>query len=91
VGPVEKRGWWEVTSRVAPEQPLSVHIDDVLSLVEPAANAIAALASEVEVWLSCVIYAESAPELSLSVAQVRAVARLGAALDIDVILVSDVS
>jgi hypothetical protein len=57
-------------------------------MVEPASEAIAALAKEFEVWLSCVVYAEAPPELGLSPAQVSAIARLGAAVDIDVILVS---
>lgn len=83
----ENRGWWEVSSRVPSERPLTEHIDDVLSLVGPAAASIASLASVFEVWLSLAVFAEAVPELGLSVQQVRAAASLGAAIDIDLILV----
>jgi hypothetical protein len=83
---IEKRGWWEVASRISTELPLAEHIDDVLSVVNESSEAIAALAEEFEVWLSCVVYAENVPELILSARQVSAVARLGASLDFDVIL-----
>jgi hypothetical protein len=51
-------------------------------------DAIADLAEEFEVWLSCVVYAERAPELAFSARQVRAIAGLGAAIDVDIISVA---
>lgn len=81
---VEKRGRWEVASRLSRERPLAEHIDDVLSVVESSAEGIAALAEEFEVWLLCAVYADRAPELGLTPRQVRAIARLGAAVDMDV-------
>jgi hypothetical protein len=85
----EKQGRWEVKSRLPPERPLAEHIDDVLSIVGPASAAIASVTPEFEVLLSCVVYAETVPELGLSSQQVRTIANLGAAVDIDLILVGD--
>jgi hypothetical protein len=81
---VEKRGSWEVASRLPRERPLAEHIDDVLSVVESSAGGIAAFAEEFEVWLLCAVYAERAPELGLTARQVGAIAKLGAAVDMDV-------
>jgi hypothetical protein len=84
---IEKDSWWEIGSRLSRDNELSKHVDDVLFAVAPAASTIASLATDFEVVLSCVLYVSAPPELWLSSDQIRAIGQLGAALDIDLILV----
>jgi hypothetical protein len=86
----EKDNGWVVESGLPASAPLESHVDHLLQRLDPFVSVIKMLSERLDVILSCVVYAKHPnPGFHLDSARVEQIARLGAALDVDVYVVPD--
>lgn len=75
-----KYGMWLINSRVPEDQSLEVHLDNLLSLLEPQRLYINLLAQQATVDFSCYLYSQSGFQLSSQT--LKRIGDLGAAFDV---------
>jgi Domain of unknown function (DUF4279) len=75
-----EHGMWLLDSKLPRTEPLEVHLDSVLSLLEPKQSYISALSEHATVDFYCVLYEQHACELSAPI--LGRIAALGATLGI---------
>lgn len=75
-----KHGMWLIKSRSPDDQSLEVHLDNLLSLLEPQRSYISSLAQQATVDFSCYLYLQSGFQLSSQI--LKRIADLGAAFDV---------
>lgn len=59
-----KHGMWSLNSKVSEDQPLEVHLDNLLTILEPSQKFITSLAQHATVDLYCVLYSQNGFQLS---------------------------
>jgi len=79
----EKDNGWVLGSGLPKDVALEEHIDALLHVLNSRADSIRSLSAVAKVEFSCVIYAEATPALNFDASVINRIARLGAALDID--------
>jgi uncharacterized protein DUF4279 len=88
-----KRTEWQIESGLDRAEPLDRHVLLLLQKLAPLAEAIRSLSasSACEVTFSCVVYADAVPALYFEPQWIADIAKLGAALDIDLYLSAPVA
>jgi len=77
---VYRHGMWLINSKLSEDQPLEVHLDNLLSLLEPQRSYIYSLAQQVTVDFSCYLYFQDGFQLSSQI--LKRIGELGAAFDV---------
>jgi hypothetical protein len=59
-----KHSMWSLNSKVSEDEPLEVHLDNLLSILEPSKEFITSLAQHATIDFYCVLYSQSGVQLS---------------------------
>lgn len=81
---VEKNHGWIVESQMPRSATLSDQVARLLARLSPHRERIRRISDDEEVLFSCVVYSERRPPLVFRKEDVRGIADLGAALDVDI-------
>ena len=77
-----KHGMWSLRSKISPDEPLSVHLEHLLSVLEPKQEQILSLSKENDVDFYCGLFSQIGFELSPDL--LKRIANLGASLGVSV-------
>jgi hypothetical protein len=84
---VEPSNGWLIASRLSKDQPLLLHVEDLLTRLTPYAERLAALRPACDVEFSCVYYGESSPELNFDPLVLKRLVAMNCSFDIDVYII----
>ena len=77
-----KHGMWLLNSKISPDEPLSAHLERLLSVLEPKQEQILRLSEENDVNFGCDLFGQIGFQLASDV--LKRIANLGAALGMTV-------